>query len=414
MRQLIILFALMPVVATAQISIVEYRNMVIEYSYTLKKNDIAIDYATALYQVKRTDFLPSLTISGEFSEQFRDLDNQEQWNFSMQPQISQTIYNGGSVRATAQKAALAVEAAKADRRYSLLEICYTADYAYYDLMAKGSYRDAVVEYVSIISSLKRVVELRYDEGYISKGDLLMIETRLSEALYEQIALDEDYTIALQKFNILRGFEADAEVELYDIDVERVVPPQRASLEELLDRRPDYMASLLAEAEAESSIVIARAAYNPTLSLGAASLWRTQSPNVNGSTTMDGSLFLRLSAPIFHFGERRHAVNAAYELRRSSSITTLDLIDAIRLEESNMWASVVDSKAQLDAARQSLSIGSENLEISTYSYSEGLTTILDVMQAQISWLQLYANSIWSEFNYLISISAYRKIAAIDEL
>ncbi|MFI3286403.1 MAG: TolC family protein [Rikenellaceae bacterium] len=412
MRLLIIIAALIPSFASAQIGVDEYRNSVVDYSYSLQRASASVEYYDALLRFEQTSRLPALTLSGDFVEQFRSMSgSQEQWSFSLQPQITQTLYKGGALRAAVRKAEFAADAAEADMLNSLLEICYMADYAFYDLAAMRSYREAVDQYVAIVAALKEVVELRYNEGYISKGDLLMIETRLSEALYDQIALDEDYTIALQKFNILRGYSADVLVVQSEVDVESVAPPVRSSLEELLARRPDYLASQLAEDQAQSAVVIARAAYNPTISVGVAGQWRSDTPNLNGSTIMDGSLFVRLSAPIFHFAERRYAVSAAQQLRTSSALTTLALIDDIRLEESNMWAKIVDSKAQLDAARRALAIGGENLEISTYSYSEGLTTILDVMQAQISWLQLYANSILSEFNYLVSLSAYRRITAV---
>lgn len=408
MRYLSIIALLLPFTLSAQVNIEEYRKSVVEYSYTLKKDSAAIDYAYQTYRVKQTSSLPSLTLSGDFTNQMRKSDSQESWSFYLQPQISQTIYSGGSVRAEIAKARMGVDVAELDASYDLLEVCYTADYYFYNLAAMATYRYAVDQYVDIISSLKDVVLLRYNEGYISKSDLLMIETRLSEALYEQIAINEDYTIALQKFNILRGFQADVEVQQEPIDVDHVIEPARLSIDELLASRPDFLASVLAVDQAEQSVAITRAAYNPSLSVGISGNWQPNTPNINGSTIVNGAIFVRLSSPIFHFGERRKAVKASQATLSSSEFTTLALIDDIRLEESNMWATIVESHAQLEAARRALAIGTENLDISTFSYSEGLTTILDVMQAQISWLQLYTNSIWSEFNYLVSISAYRRI------
>ncbi len=407
---LFILFLTSPSLLFSQIDIEKYRQSVIEYSYTLKMAANSVDYASHIYQVRRVGFLPSLTLSGEFSQQLQSVAGQESWNFALQPQLTQTLYSGGSIRAEAAKAELGVEVAQMDASYDLLEICYSADYNYYNLAAMSSYRDAVGQYVDIITSLKDVVLLRYNEGYIAKGDLLMIETRLSEAIYEQIAFEESSTIALQKFNILRGMDADIPVEQVAVDVDAVDLPQRATMEELLLKRPDYIATTLTASQALYTIDITRAAYNPSISLGIAGSWQPQYPNINGATEMNGSIFLKLSSPLFHFGERRKSVRAVESLHRNSELSVSSLRDDIREEESNMWATLIDSQAKLDAARRALSIGGENLEISTFSYSEGLTTILDVMQAQISWLQLYTNSILSEFNYLVSISAYRRITA----
>ena len=58
----------------------------------------------------------------------------------------------------------------------------------------------------------------------------------------------------------------------------------------------------------------------------------------------------------------------------------------------------------------LKIAGENLDISTYSYNEGQATILDVLQAQLSWIQIYTNAITAQFNYAVAVSAYERITA----
>lgn len=85
-------------------------------------------------------------------------------------------------------------------------------------------------------------------------------------------------------------------------------------------------------------------------------------------------------------------------------------DDIVRQESDGWTSVVVSGAQVASSEESLRIAGENLEISTYSYSEGLTTILDVMQAQLSWIQLYSNSIRAHYDYAVAVSDYLRITA----
>ena len=84
-------------------------------------------------------------------------------------------------------------------------------------------------------------------------------------------------------------------------------------------------------------------------------------------------------------------------------------DIVR-EEMNGWTALVQSRAQVDASEESLRIAGENLSISTYSYGEGLATILDVLQAQLSWIQLYSNAIRAHYNYAVAVSDYQRITA----
>ena len=82
------------------------------------------------------------------------------------------------------------------------------------------------------------------------------------------------------------------------------------------------------------------------------------------------------------------------------------------EEADGWSALVNSYAQMQSSLKNLQIAGENLSISTYSYREGQATVLDVLQAQISWIQIYTNAITARFNYAVAVSAYMRITAAD--
>lgn len=96
------------------------------------------------------------------------------------------------------------------------------------------------------------------------------------------------------------------------------------------------------------------------------------------------------------------------MQRQQECAAAHSCDDIVREEMNGWTALVQSRAQVDATEESLRIAGENLSISTCSYSEGLATVLDVLQAQLSWIQLYTNAIRAHFNYAVAVSDYRRI------
>ena len=118
------------------------------------------------------------------------------------------------------------------------------------------------------------------------------------------------------------------------------------------------------------------AFNPQLSVGVGGMWQPYYPNSTGATYVDGSAFVKLSVPIFHWGERRRAVGAARAVQLQQEWNAALVHDDIVREEMNGWTALVQSRAQVDASEESLRIAGENLSISTYSYGEGLATILD--------------------------------------
>ena len=100
-----------------------------------------------------------------------------------------------------------------DEEFSRLDVRYAADYAYWNLSAVELYAASMRQYVAIIRSLKEVVDRRFSEGYIAKGDVLMIDARLSEAEYSLVSAEQSYEVALHNFNILRGTDAALGVQL---------------------------------------------------------------------------------------------------------------------------------------------------------------------------------------------------------
>lgn len=406
----LILFLLICTGLRAQTSLPSYREAVAAYSWDLKAARSRTEEAGQLLGRAWTGYLPRLSMDGSFSAAFRHFSGVKPWTFALQPQIVQTLYGGGSVRAGYRQAELEGDIAVYEEDFTRLDVRYAADYAYWNLSAMKEFRDAMRRYVEIIGSLKRVVDWRFSEGYIAKGDVLMIEARLSEAQFELVTAEQNYEVALHNFNILRGTEGTLAVELAQTIFDSIPMPARIPYGDVLARRPDYLAARLRTQSSEQAMRLVRAAFNPQVSLGVGGVWQPDDPNRTGATSVDGSAFVRLSVPIFHWGERRRAVGAARAVIAQREWAAAGLHDDIVREELNGWTAIVNSRAKTASLNESLRIARENLDISTYSYGEGLATILDVLQAQLSWIQLYTNAINAQYDYSVAVSAYERITA----
>ncbi len=396
--------------ARAQITLEEYRASVMEYSWTLKTRNSQSEEARENFGRARTGFLPSLAANGSFAMQFRHIEGVRRWDFALQPQIIQTLYAGGAVRAAWKGAKLDYDIALCNEAFAMLDVRYAADYTYWTLSAMAQYLESVRRYVAIIRSLKELVDARFAEGYIAKGDVLQIDSRLSEAVYELSVAEQNYSVAMHNFNILRGVHVEEQVQLAQTIRDSIPLPARVPFDNIIASRPDYAAADFARRRADVAVRSARAPFNPQISVGVGGVWAPYSPNRTGQTEINGSLFAQVSVPIFHWGERHRTVAAARERSRQSELAQSQLYDDILREEMNGWVTLVDSNAQVEASQRSMLIAHENLEISTFSYSEGVTTILDVLQAQISWLQLYTNTITAQYNYAVAVSDYNRITA----
>ncbi len=369
--------------------------------------------ADATERLRWTAMLPSVSADGSFSKSFRHSGDNKLWGFSLTPQITQTIYGSGA-RAAHRQARSLLCSAIFDNQNVKMAMRYTADYAYWNLSAMQLYMAATNEYVRIIKSLYDVVKERFNDGYAAKSDMLQVEARLLDAEFSQIAARDNYQQAVNRFNNLRGvFEPDiTRVELAESIVDSITMPQRISVEAIRERRPDILSAKSRMRAAEFGISRTRATYNPKINAGIGGSWQTFSPNSSGRTFLDAAIKLGVNIPIFHWNERRYAVNGAESDAAIAANNVTQLEEDVVMEEADAWSSLTSSYSQMQSSLHNLSIAGENLSISTFSYNEGQATVLDVLQAQLSWIQIYTNAITARFNYAVAVSEYQLVSGAE--
>ena len=401
-----VILTIAPCVLHAQVSLDDYCESVLAYSHELQDAEFAKQGAREREIVARKGYLPILSLARELNIEARKPDEGRRWNWLTQLDVSQPIFRGGEVRATAKRAELAFDISEYEAEATEFLVRYTAEVAYWSLSRAEGYYEAIAQYVAIVESLRDVVAERYDAGYISKSDLLQVASRLSDARYQLSEAEQKRDIALHNFNLLRGVEPTSKVVLAESIFNSVALPVRESVDSVILRHPDYNSSELSAMRAFWGIRAERARYLPKIEVGAYALLQPNMPHVRGGgTRLDGGFMLSFSSPIYHFGERKHAVAAARSDYLREVNATLAVVDRITLEESDTWTNLCATRDRVATAQRNLSIAEENLSISTYSYREGLASILDVLQAQLSWLQIYTNTLSAQYDYAVAVSAY---------
>ena len=406
---LTLLFVAISYTTQAQITLQQYRSSVIDYSHTLRRAEATTEGAEADMQLARKEMLPSLGVSSEANYDLRVGDKARAVSWSMRADVVQPIFYGGVIHATKERAEMLWNEALSREQSAMLDVIYDADVAYWTLSRAEIYYRAIEDYRSIVASLRDVAAHRFEEGYTSKSDLLQVESRLSDAEYQLSRAKQQWMQASHNFNVMRGGDPIDVISLAESILDTMYLPEREDVAEVVLSHPDYVAAIASREVSRWAVKVARAAYLPNVGAGIYGLWYPKTPNVRGAgTRLDGGVTLTMTTPIYHFGERRQAMRSARSNLRRAELLAEDIADEIVLNESNGWTNLVSTLERVEAVRHNLNLATENLEISTYAYGEGLGTILDVLQAQLSWLQIYNNAIAAQYDYALAIAAYQYI------
>jgi NodT family efflux transporter outer membrane factor (OMF) lipoprotein len=292
----------------------------------------------------------------------------------------------GRVRRTVAAAREEAEASAADLQTVRLSIQAELAFDYFELRAADAQKQLLDDTVKAYTDALKLTTDRYQGGASPPSDVAQARTQLATTQ----AQDTDVGVQRSQFEhaiaVLTG-KPPAEFSLppEPLDIQPPVIPVGLP-SQLLERRPDIAAAERRVAEGNQQIGIARAAFFPTLLLGAtAGLEGTSLLNWFNWPSRFWAVGPSMLQTIFD-GGRRHATSdaalASYDALvanyREVSLTAFQQVEdnlaALRILE-------LESKQQ----REAVLAAQESLRIFTNRYKGGLDNYLQVITAQTTTL-----------------------------
>lgn len=229
----------------------------------------------------------------------------------------------------------------------------------------------------------RILRLRHDSGIISGLEVKQAELALAEAKSSVPQLEQTIWTTENELAILIG-SPPAKFERGRLLADRVLPEDiPAGLPaELLLRRPDLRAAEQALVAANARIGIAKGRFFPTLTLtGEVGSESSQLDQLLSSGTDYFDFTAGLRQPLFNAGENKAALTSSEEAYNQALIDyRRAVLEALR-EVSNGLNAINQSKLQTEAQAERLAAANEYLRLAELQYRNGVSSYLDVLDAQ---------------------------------
>ena len=400
------------IVDAQTLSVEQYRQKVLEYNQDIQKSQQAVN--GALYSLKgiRTGFFPKLDITGNYSYQLEKVEflpgtDLKHDNYGVEAGLVQNVYSGSAVRKQYDVAKLQHAIAQLSVEHTVDNMIYAADVSYWSVAANRNLYELSEQFVQIVRELYEIVNKRFEEGAISKTDVLMVQNRLKEAELKLNTNSTNYKTALQSLNIMMGVEPDAAVVLTDSIQKVLWVPKQEGLNKALERRADYQSAIMGIEMAKLQTDMARSKYLPQLAVGIKEKYGTTLLNVDGKAQWATTAYAQINIPVFHWGEMRQNVRLSRTQEWTKELERSQLKDQVSKELNNAWVNVIEISKKLEIVYSSLDIAKDNLTLNTFSYNEGKLPIIDVLSAQVSWLQAYTNVVSVNYQYKVALAEYAK-------
>lgn len=392
-----------------------YRDKVEAYSQQLKQQKLRTLASTEAQKIAHTGFLPKIDVNAEGTLNMSDLNA---WNEPLGEYrnhtyqgvfvVSQPLYTGGALRAQHQIAKTDKQLDRLNEELTLDQIHYQSDAIYWNASASKAMLQAADKYQHIVKQQYAIIQDRFNDGMISRTDLLMISTRLKEAELQYIKARQNYTLALQRLNIWMGEEPDAPVDsLYAIDFNST-PVILLSLQEVLQRRPEYASTEVFITKSQAQRKAALSQFNPQLNMYFSGGWATGTPNLGYDVSFNPIVGVNLNIPIFHWGARFKTNRQQKAYISIQKLQQSYVTDQINEELSAALTKLTETEEQVKTANENLKLANENLDLVTFSYNEGKASMVEVLSAQLSWTQAHSNLINAYLAEKMATAEYRKV------
>lgn len=420
-RNIILIFVLVsPSLLKAQeiLTLEDYRQRVLNYSQVYKQTEQQIQAAKAGSKIAFKGYLPKLDLGAEASlnlKEFDKWDDHFNHTYGADLTLSQPLYTGGALKAQEKIARREVELNELNQELTIDQIYYQANSAYWNASANLALYQSAQIFYDIVKKQHDVISDRFEDGMISRTDLLMITTRLKEAELQKLIANKNYTLAMQNLHILMGIAPNAPMEeLMSID-SPCPPPVTLTLEEVLTKRPDYISTFV---DIERQYALNKAAishYNPNLSIYINGGWGI--PNLKIPSILPGDpdftsmAGISLSVPILRWGERKQTNIQNRAFINIKKLQQSAVADNINEEFCAAWTKITQTDEQVKIATENANTAQENLDLVTFSYNEGKASIVDVLSAQLSWTQAQSNIINALFAHKMALAEYKKVIAL---
>jgi outer membrane protein len=362
-------------------------------------------------KISRSQFLPSITLSGSKSqENTKKLTGRNKTNSAITDvdpktqsiNVEQKIFQGFAGLASMEKSKIGLNLADAKLLKTEQDILYKAVEAYSGLIFTDEKLKINQNNVNLLERQVETDRARLERGQITLADLAQSESSLAgaqakfiQARSETVTSKLVYEKIIGPINDLSTLDRKSDLNFeIPVDLDKAIEISKTS-------NPNLIISKLEYKQSEKDVMIARSDLSPS-----ATLSFNSSRSDDASSTIDErdkeTLKATISWPIFSGGKNTASLNRSKNLQNKNKLLFDNAMKTNQTNVASAWSSLQSSKGLLNSVKSQVKAAEIANEGITIEYESGLgRSTLDVIQSNSILLNSKISLADSERNYLLS-------------
>ncbi len=315
--------------------------------------------------------------------------------------VGQLITDFGRTQNLVASSRLQAQAAEQDAQATKQAVLLAVNHAYYSALAAQAILKVAQKAVEDRQLVADEVKVLAQSKLKSELDISFANVSLAQAKLDLAQNQNQLQAAFATLSQALGNPPQSAFELEEAPLPPAPPPDSAPLiEQALRERPELMAERLSAQSSDRFARAERALSFPTISTlmvaGVAPVHQEVS-NLGGYYSAAG---LNVTIPVFN-GHQFAALRAEAQLKvRQEEQRLRDIQDNVAHDVQVAWLNANTAYQRLDLTRQLLEQANRALELADARYKLGLSSIVELSQAQLNQTQAEVEETRAKYDYQI--------------
>ena len=291
----------------------------------------------------------------------------------------QPIFAGGRIWNGNRLASLGEDVSEEKNRLAQNEVLLKTEEQYWLLSSLNEKHKTILRYEELLNKLLAQVEDAYSSGIVSKNDLLKVKVKRSEVLLNKSKLENGRKLATMAFCQYIGIPYDSTLVLSDsLPIDGVPQSYFVDHKEALKNRSEYslLQALVRAEELQSNMKLGE--YLPQVAVGVTGLYMKLD---EGQDRTLGMAFGTVSIPISGWWEASHTLQERSIKEQMAQNTMKDNSELLLLQMQKTWQDLTDAYKQVRLGEEAKLQADENLKVNRDCYSNGMSNLSDLLEAQ---------------------------------
>jgi len=311
------------------------------------------------------------------------------------------LFTGGRVVSGLGVAYLSDDIASEQYRQAINDTLYNVRVAFYSIMLAREVVKVRTEALDLLTRHLETTRKKYDVGVVSRFDVLRSEVEVANARPPLIAAKKDLVLAGETLKRVLGVDVD---EPFEIEGELTFTEVPADLDVLLkeaeEASPELIVARKTERIASKNVNMTIGEFLPTVTAFGryeGDIYHEFSWDEH-DWTWDWTAGVMVSMPITDMLVAAAKVKEARAVYTKARVGMLDTENKVKLDIKNAYYDLVQAREIVESQRLNIEQAEEAVKIAEVRYDNGISTLLELMDAQLALTSAQLNWLNALYGY----------------